>query len=42
MKVYLKAALTWLKTRQKATLAAGAVFGAVLDDPLIGLVSALL
>ncbi len=42
MKDQLKIAWEWLKSRQKATLAAGAVIGALLDDPLIALVSAVL
>ena len=42
MKEYLKIAWNWLKSRQKSTLAAGAVIGAVLDDPLIAIISSLL
>lgn len=38
----LDAVWEWLKSRQKATLAAGAVIGALLDDPLIAIVSAVL
>ena len=33
---------TWFKTRQKMTLLAGAVVGAIFDDPIIALVQALL
>ena len=29
---------TWLKSRSYLTLAAGAAIGALLDDPLIGLI----
>ena len=38
----LESAWGWLKSRQKATLAAGAIIGALLDDPLIAIVSAVL
>jgi len=38
MKDYLMKAWDWLKSRQKTTLLAGAVIGALLDDPLIALV----
>ena len=38
----LELAWEWLKSRQKATLATGAIIGALLDDPLIALVSAVL
>jgi len=33
---------TWFKTRQKMTLFAGAVVGALVDDPFIALIQALL
>jgi len=42
MKEQLESAWEWLKSRQKATLAVGAIIGALLDDPLIALVSAVL
>jgi len=32
----------WLKTRQRMTLLAGGVIGAIVDDPLFAIVSALL
>jgi len=34
-KEYLSAAWEWLKSRQKATLLAGAAIGALIDDPVI-------
>lgn len=34
---YARACWGWLKSRSYLTLAAGAAFGALLDDPLIGL-----
>ena len=42
MKEYLQTAWNWLRSRQKATLAAGAVIGAVMDDPLITIISSML
>ena len=34
---YVRVGLGWLKSRSYLTLAVGAAFGALLDDPLIGL-----
>lgn len=42
VKENVKAGWNWLKTRQKATLIAGAVMGALFDDAVIGLIQALL
>ena len=38
----LKSLWTWFKTRQKMTLLAGAIVGAIADDPIIAIIQALL